>query len=149
MGTGGTRYGAGRPGWRRKCEQMLALDIRKLRRRGYLRSGSHFNWRWSLQGEPCGNIGVLVSDTAATLSYTRTSHDEKPIQYKYDATLERTACQFGGDRVWFRCPRCYRRCAVIFGLARDGRFGCRKCLRLAYSSEAEDPVQRCWRAQRK
>src|SRR5215469_2758284 len=36
MGTGGSRFGSGRPGWRRKCEHLLALDVRVLARRGRL-----------------------------------------------------------------------------------------------------------------
>jgi hypothetical protein len=28
-------------------------------------------------------------------------------------------------------------------------FGCRLCLRLAYASETESPIDRCWRQQRK
>jgi hypothetical protein len=149
MGTGGARHGAGRRGSRRKCEQMLALDVRKLRQRGYLQSGSQFRWRWSYCDEPLASVWVSVTEGAATLSYSSTPYDGDAVCHTYDVTLERTACYFGGARVWFRCPRCHRRCAVIYGVARDGRFGCRKCLRLAYSSEAEDPVQRCWRAQRK
>jgi hypothetical protein len=50
---------------------------------------------------------------------------------------------------WFGCPWCGRRCAIIYGVSGDGYFGCRRCLRLGYSSEAESPMDRLWRQQRK
>lgn len=40
-------------------------------------------------------------------------------------------------------------CAVLYGLSRRGNFACRVCQQLAYASEAESPIDRCWRSQRK
>lgn len=149
MGTGGARYGAGRPGWRRRCEYSLPLDIRRLQRKGLLRSGSAFGWHWSADDEPRGNIGVAVSEASLRLSYVWTLGDERR-ELGYDVGIDRTPCHFGGSRSWFRCPRCSRRCAVLYGLSRrDGYFGCRCCLRLAYASEAESQLDRLWRKQRK
>jgi hypothetical protein len=149
MGTGGARYGAGRPGWRRKCEHTLPLDIRRLHRKGLLRTGAVFGWRWSSDDEPRGNIGIAVSDSSACLSYIWTPGDERR-EMRYDVRIDRTPCYFGGLRSWFRCPRCSRRCAVLYGLSRrDGYFGCRRCLHLAYTSESECPLDRLWRKQRK
>src|SRR3569623_1860609 len=102
---GGSRYGAGRPGWRRKCEQSQALDIRQLHRRKLLYPGAWFSWKWT------NNYGEV--------------------------------------RAWFRCPQCWRRCAVVYFGAPGGRYACRKCLRLAYMSEAEGAMDRLWRKQRK
>jgi hypothetical protein len=41
VGTCGSGYGGGRPGWRRKCEHLLALDARVLARRGRLIAGMY------------------------------------------------------------------------------------------------------------
>lgn len=38
---------------------------------------------------------------------------------------------------------------MLFGLSRRGSFACRVCQRLAYACEAESPIDRCWRQQRK
>jgi hypothetical protein len=148
VGTGGARYGAGRPGWRRKCESMLRLDVRRLSRKGVLHPGSYVSLGWTRDGEQYANIGIYSSESSVRLSYSCTRDDE-PRNMHYDVSITRTLCRLGGSRPWFLCPRCWRRCAVLYGLARDGRFGCRVCLRLAYASEAESPIDRCWRQQRK
>jgi hypothetical protein len=148
MGSGGSRYAAGRPGWRRKCEQSLPLDIRRLRRKGPFHPGSEFGWHWTLDGEPFGNIRIAVGYASVQLSYNWTIQGEATNR-RYDVQIEQTACHYGGFRPWFKCPWCSRRCAVLYGLSGDGYFGCRKCLRLAYSSEAEDTLGRLWRKQRK
>jgi hypothetical protein len=77
MGTGRSRYGAGRPGWRRKCEHMLSIDIRQLHRKGLLRTSS-FNSGWTRDGEPSGNVGVQVDPDNLTLRYTWTPSGEEP-----------------------------------------------------------------------
>jgi len=55
MGTGGVRYGAGRPGWKRKAEQSMAFDVRQIAKKGLLRPGV-FSWHWSNNyGEKVGS----------------------------------------------------------------------------------------------
>lgn len=149
MGTGGSRYGAGRPGWRRKCEHLLRLDIRALSREGYLRPGLSLTRQWSRDGEPVGTIGLRIASDHVRLMYTWTPRGSDPQQFDYPVRIDRTPCRYGGSRPWFHCPRCQWRRAVIYGVASDGRFGCRRCMRLAYAGEAEDAVGRLWRKQRK
>ena len=70
MGRGGWRYGAGRPGWRRKCEQSLALDIRQLHKKRLLSPGIRYSWKWTTNhGEPAGSMGVTVHDGLVILDY--------------------------------------------------------------------------------
>lgn len=141
MGTGGSRYGAGRSGWRRKCEHLLGLDIRVLSRRGHIPVERHisryFSWRWTRADEPAGSIYIQADHDRARLIYSANS---QPLDYS--VSIERTPCRYGGTRLWFRCPRCHARRAVLYGTASDGRFGCRCCMRLAYASEAESKVDR-------
>ena len=47
-----------------------------------------------------------------------------------------TPCPFGGRRPWFHCPKCSRRCAVLYDTV------CRQCTGLKYSSQYEDRVTR-------
>lgn len=153
MGTGGARYGAGRPGWRRKCEQLLGLDVRKLVRARYIRAGylvrGNWQWTWTHSGEPSGNVGIEATYDQVRLTYTWTPDDSEPQTFEYAVAIERTACNYGGTRAWLLCPRCGRRSAILYGVARDGRFGCRICMRLGYASETEDAFGRSWRTQRK
>lgn len=149
MGTGGSRYGAGRPGWRRKCEQMLAFDIRRLQRKSRLSPGQYFSWSWSRGDEPAGSVSVATSDQAVTLNYSWTPYGQESRNISCRLSLTHTPCHYGNARPWFICPDCGRRCAVVYGLSRYGNFACRVCQRLAYSSEAEAPIDRLWRKQSK
>jgi hypothetical protein len=149
MGRGGSRYGAGRPGWRGKCERHLAFDIRLLARRGYLTPGWCGSLSWDRNGEAAGTISMRVAERHVRLIYTWTPAGGEPHPMDYPVRIARTPCRYGGSRPWFRCPRCQCRRAVLYGTASDGRFGCRSCMRLGYASEAEDALGRTWRRQRK
>ena len=78
MGTGGSRYGAGRPGWRRKCEHLLALDVRFLARRERLVPDQYFSWQWSRGGERVGNIAIHTAADHVRLNYIWTPHGSYP-----------------------------------------------------------------------
>jgi hypothetical protein len=148
MGTGGSRYGAGRPGWRGKCENYLRFDVRDLHRRECLQPG-RFGWQWSRDGKQSASTGVEVGADQVTLTYQVTPRDREPITRQTTLRLWRTNCHFGGSRHWFGCPWCGRRCAIVYGISSDGYFACRRCLRLGYSTEAEDSIGRLWRKQHK
>ncbi len=45
-----------------------------------------------------------------------------------------TTPYYGGSRSWFLCPKCSRRCAVLYIHAGNSRFSCRLCQRLQYQS---------------
>lgn len=149
MSKGGFRFGAGRPGWRRKCEHLLHLDIRILARGGRLRPKTYWNWRWTLGGEPSGDITTVTTNDQVRFLYSVTPDGGTRQAMDYTAWIDRTPCRYGGSRPWFRCPRCGRRRAVLYGVASDGQFGCRGCLRLGYASEAEDALDRLYRRRRK
>jgi hypothetical protein len=57
--------------------------------------------------------------------------------------LEATRMHFGGRRLWFRCPRCERRCRVIYG---TWRIAYQRCHRLWYCSQRETKEDRATRA---
>jgi hypothetical protein len=151
MGKGGSRYGAGRPGWKRKAEVSLAFDIRQIVRTGRFRPGEWFSWHWTYthSEEGAGSVSVRVSDSLdrVTLSYQWTPYGSDPQSVECALQIERTACNYGGSRPWFLCPTCGRRCAVVyFG---RGRYACRHCNHVAYYSQSEDLMDRAWRKQRK
>ena len=49
---------------------------------------------------------------------------------------------FGGERRWAECPDCQRRCASLY----LPEISCRLCCKLRYSSQAESPSARKYRA---
>lgn len=144
MARGGWRWGAGRPGWHVKAENCLRLDVRDLERRKLIGAGTFaWTWRRSDTGEETGSISVIADRSdSLTLRYVTSG---KTVSDTIE--IERTPCHYGGARPWFRCPRCSRRCAVVY--LRAGWFKCRTCARVVYSSQAEDVIGRTWRRQRK
>jgi hypothetical protein len=51
----------------------------------------------------------------------------------------------GGRRFWFACPRCRRRCRVVYLPSSSTRFGCRLCLSLWYQSQSRNSQAQYWR----
>jgi len=149
MGTGGSRYGAGRPGWRRKAENCLRLDVRRLKACNVLTSGAWHGWQWTRDGEPAGSISIRTREGGLMLSYAwaPSGGERQPIEQS--VALERTRCRFGGGRDWLICPDCHHRRIALYWFSRRGRFSCRVCMRLAYVSETLDRSGRLWHQQSK
>jgi hypothetical protein len=141
---GRRRHRASGRGWRRKCEELLAIDIRQLRAIRRLCAGAAFTLQWSRAGESLGAVHITVDARGLEVSYGARQHK---IEQRIDFTW--TQCRFGGRRRWFACPNCARRCAILYGIDRTGRFSCRLCMGLAYSSESEGANDRQWRKQLK
>ena len=147
MAKGGSRLGAGRPGYKVKGEQLHRVDVRVWARQGLLSRARAFSWSWNRGGEPTGSIGVnVIPQSAVRLIYTMTTDGEKRNIDDRVALIYRP-CNFGGARPWFQCPRCTRQVAQLY--MRAGRFACRHCQRVAYSSQSEDVMARTWREQRR
>jgi len=139
-------YWSGRKGWRRKVESQHSVDIRWMNRKGWLYKGCAGTLRWSCRGEETGCIGYRVTDDGLTLIYKHREHGEEWESVESEIRLEYTPCNYGGERVWMRCPHCWRRCANVY-IA--GKYpACRKCYNLAYHSEAETDVDRSMRRAR-
>ncbi len=147
MAKGGSRLGAGRPAYKVKGEQLQRVDVRVWARKGLLTGNRFFNWSWNRGGEPTGSIGVNVTpQSAVTLDYSLTQNGERRSISERVALMYKP-CNFGGARPWFQCPRCARQVAVLY--MRSGRFACRHCQRVSYSSQSEDEMARTWREQRR
>ena len=146
MSKGSARFGAGRPGYKVKSEQLQWIGVRDLSRRQLLNRQSSFTWSWSRGGEATGSISVNVyPQCAASLVYTVTD-DAGAHNINDRLSLIYKPCNFGGERPWFQCPRCTRKVAMLY--LRGGRFACRRCQRVSYRSQAEDVMSRAWRKQR-
>ena len=92
--------------------------------------------KWSRSGYEIGSCVVAVTKErdAMTVTYSNRAGDYAPwVPVYHSVDLVRTPCWYGGSRLWFACPQCGRRCAVLALAGVD--LGCRVCLRLAYSSQ--------------
>lgn len=129
MGTGGSRCGAGRPAYKVKAEHLQRVDIREWRKRGLLWVGCSNSWSWSRGGEPSGSIRFTVGESSIQLTYAIDGRDAS--QTIWTTT---TPCAYGGSRRWFCCPVCRGRCELLY--MRSGRFACRSCQRVSYSTQS-------------
>lgn len=129
--------------------QALRLDVRWLVRAGVIRPGiaASMPLQWTSNGKPSGDIMVRFDarrPDELTLEYrTRGPADATWTDVREAIPLERTPCNFGGERVWCRCPGCGQRKAVLYSLR--GGFRCVRCNQLAYSSTREIPLYRLGR----
>jgi hypothetical protein len=117
------------------------LDIRLLRRKGFLQPQGWVSLNWLVNGEVVGSIEICSEFDRLILNYKHRRYGEEWKSEKYPVFLDRTHCNFGGERVWFRCPArgCSRRVAVLY---LGSIFACRHCLDLAYDSQREAPHNR-------
>ena len=140
-------YGSGRHSGGRCTDDMRALDVRKIKRSGYLTPGGWFLWQWTRNGEKTASIQLQVKADSVVLAYRNRSPNHNDGEWeplKYTVSLDWTPCTLGGQRVWWQCPAvgCGRRVAVLYG----GRiFACRRCYRLAYRSQREADDDRATR----
>ncbi|TAN10039.1 MAG: hypothetical protein EPN34_12400 [Burkholderiaceae bacterium] len=139
MSRGGTRYGAGRPGWHAKTGALPSIDLRRITRAKLMDCTLY--WRWPSGGEPTATATTSMHDGFMRFEYARGGkHATEDVQ------IARTGCTYGGSRPWFRCPCCRRRCAVLYV---GERLACRECYRLRYPSQSEDAGTRVWDRKRK
>ena len=143
MGTGGWRYGAGRPGWKAKAEHCRSIDVRDFHRKGLLNcSAGIWQWKNTETGEIVSSMNFRADGRSVYLNY---SVDDDPVNETIGLT--QTACNFGAFRPWFRCPHCATRVAVLY--LRHKRFLCRRCQKVAYRCQSQDAVGRSWLQQMK
>ena len=120
------------------------VDVRGLQRRGFLDPGTLIGAR---PLRKTGRLPPMQLQTTAddiTLTIRKTSEFGMMRQVSTRIVLERTPCNYGGDRTWFVCPCCARRAAILY-LGNTQRFACRQCRKLAYRSQRETECKRALR----
>jgi hypothetical protein len=126
-------------------ESQKRIDIRYMKKNGFLRSGCSGSLTWTCGSEEAGNINFRVIDGFLKLSYLIRMYgsDWEPVEES--VKIAWTPCNYGGHRPWFLCPiiGCGRRVAVLYGAGRY--FACRHCYDLAYQSQREQPYERAMR----
>lgn len=139
-------FGSGRHGGRGTTNNYRSLDVRRLQRERMLTPGHAFKWQWTRDGKAVASVQMQVEVNCLILEYrTRINGgDWQPMEYP--VYLERTACNYGGQRAWFLCPAtgCGRRVAKLF-IGGSGIFACRHCYHLAYACQRENDDSRATR----
>lgn len=122
-------------------QEVLRLDIRELYKDGFFNCDARGTITWFRYGREAGGIRTYF-DPCLTVLRLDYEFGCPPLPVRESVGLTFTACNFGGDRPWFLCPACGRRCAVLWG---RGRFLCRQCQRVAYASQNESASSRAIR----
>ena len=135
-------YGSGRSGWHRKAEDMLRLSVHSVHRHGVLKPGAACLWQWTWNTGDTSSIGLRCLKDALRLDFKVRTCGEDWRDVVQVVDIEHTPCHYGGTRPWFRCPRCGRRVAVLYG---GSAFYCRTCHGLTYRSQTETISDRCFR----
>ncbi len=136
-------YGSGRNGYKVLTSRKMSLDIRTLKRKGYLNPGMHFSWYWKMNnGQEAGSINICTGNDGLSLNYKLRNNEGGWQTIETLVELDWTSCHFGSRRPWFLCPRCSKRVAILYG---GKYFNCRNCHCLAYPSENESQTDRLYR----
>ncbi|WP_157080366.1 hypothetical protein [Sphingobium cloacae] len=126
-------------------EDVLALDIRVLRRLGVVRPGECVidTICWSTGGHerPQARLRIDLSDSArGMMAITAHMPDDAVTQR---IAIEGIASGFGGIRYYFLCPVTGQRCEILYYT--DGRFASRHAHRLTYASQNMTDLTRAHR----
>lgn len=136
--------------WDKKTttEEVHRVDIRYMRNQGLLHwPGYTGSLSWSRRGEQTGSIRFRVEQDRLVLMYRYRSHGEEWQDVEEHVWFDRTPCNYGGERLWFLCPHCGKRVAVLYGAGI--RFLCRHCYALPFGSQNETYIDRMMRKARK
>ena len=153
LGSGRWYYGgAGGAGGKDTAEDHHRIDIRWLKKRGYLLPGSFGTLSWSTtwgSGETrqTGSINYRVETDRMILTYRYRVNGGEWQDVEQVVRFDRTPCNYGGSRKWFLCPSCSKRVAVLYDAGKY--FLCRHCHDLCYTSQQESETDRMMRKQRK
>jgi hypothetical protein len=109
-------------------------------------SGNCYRWNTKAEAESFQRLDVRDKSLKKCLKpglslRFRYSHQNQEISL--ELCFDWTPCNYGGQRAWFKCPRCWRRVAVLYFIGRS--FICRHCAGLTYRSQNENQFLRASR----
>lgn len=127
-------------------EQAFRIDIRDLKKRGYL-DGNYYST--SVRDDNNNSIWFAVSTDPdddflggrfIRFVYSAKSQSGEVSHYDYKIPISTTPCHFGGVRYWFRCYANLRHCCgnrvtTLFIVPGVNIFACRHCYDLSYNSK--------------
>lgn len=140
---GGVGSGARRSTHIGNVEEMLALDIRALRRLGVIAPGECIidTLHWSIGGLSTARARLRIDlsdiERGGVMTIIGDMNDGAINQH---VAIEMVPSPFGGHRCYFICPFTARRCEVLYHAR--GRFGSREAQRLSYAVQGMDEVSR-------
>lgn len=129
----------------RTVEQSREFDVNWCNREHILEPGASgtLSWTRDRDGEETASIRYACFHNEETnteeliLRYTitHTYLNREPRDLAYTVEIDRTPCNFGGTRPWFRCPVCTDRVGKLYRVPQHDKYICRDCGNLLYTSQ--------------
>jgi hypothetical protein len=144
-------YGSGRSGGRPTVESSLTLDLQRLFKTGWLKTGARTSGllKWTLvsTGEETVSISFesYLGDDIGFVQLRWTSTNQRSgekRQRENRITLTTSPQPFGGRRWFFICPRTGEIATKLHLPSGADTFASRKAYRLGYRSQRESPRDR-------
>ena len=145
---GGVLSGRQKDRARKTVECCCMLDVNQLSEKGCLRPGCSSTCQWTDDNEVI-SINLRAEAERVRLAYAVRAGDGGREDVVDTISVVYLRCRFGGSRAYFICPgpgggtECGRRITKLHLSRRY--FLCRRCNRLAYASQYEEPMQRALR----
>jgi len=119
-----------------RVEDCSYFDMKELSKKIDLGNESTVQVRWqALSGRTASvEIKVFPPDELQFCYHVTNLSSETSFQ-KYYVNFVTTECNYGGKRWWFFCPRCKRRCRILYLPYDEFRYACRICHNLTYRSQ--------------
>lgn len=129
-------YGSGRPAQHVTCEAGLKIDLADPAIRQVLtpHGNTGGSWAWSSHGREIAAIVYGWSSAEARLTL-RYNCNGAPVTQTI--TLTRNTPNFGGERMWFRCPFTGKRVRALYLPPGAREWGSRHAYKLTYQSQRE------------
>ena len=135
-GFGSGRYSAFRA---TTTNQMRSINLPWLKKKGLLIPAKAGSLNWSCGGEETGSIQYRCECDGFRLMYKARQQGEDWQEIDELIPFAYTQTNFGGERRWFECLSCHRKCSVLYG---GTYFRCRTCYNLKYETQYERPWDR-------
>lgn len=118
--------------------ECRSIDVQWLHRHGLLASDLRYDLRWNVASSVVTSVAIWTKREALLVNHQNSLRSGNSGGVSSQIVLDRTSCNYGGQRIWFLCPLrdCNRRCTKLY-LSGNGLFACRRCHLLAYESQRE------------
>ena len=137
-------FGSGRTGEKILTSQMSELNVQTLYRYGLVEILRRSPTDKQLESrDESGKVHIRVSAQQMFIHYFYMGYNGNRHPIRIVIKFVWTSCYFGDRRLWFLCPKCRRRVAILYGGGKH--FYCRICRKLAYPSENESEPNRMLR----
>lgn len=141
---GGSNSGRYRTRNRGTVDAAIRLDIRAMRRQGFIRPGAAtsgvLRWTWTATGEETGSVSVTVNLAATDYGSVTVRFNLNGEPRVQEIDVVGRPMKYGGHRYYFRCPKHRRLCEVLPMVG--GVFASRQAQRLTYQSQSHTQIDR-------